>query len=107
MIILREIDTLRDGGSVVMKLWVISSDLQKYNLVTDSGFVTIMVDYSANTDTPGVWYNNLKQAGGTRIDNEDFKNEVIKQLNRKIEREQFILNKLINEYEPNTTKIKS
>ena len=108
MIILRDIDTLRDGGSVIIKLWATSTDADKFNLTFDeSKFVTVMIDYSVNTTTPGVWYNGLKYSGGAIITSEEFKTEVIKCLNQKIEREQFILNKLINKYEPGITKIKS
>lgn len=101
MIIIREIDSLRDGGSVVMKLWMTSGDLDKYGLQFESnGYVQVMVDYSAGTETPGAWYNGLKYANAKKIISQEFKDAVIHELTKKIEREQFKLNKLINEREP-------
>ena len=98
MIILRDIDTLRDGGSIIIKLWMTTSDLQKFDMAFDqSGHVTILVDYSSNTSTPGVWYNGIKYASSKQITNEAFKKEVLKQLDKKIEREQFYLHKLLND----------
>lgn len=106
MIIIREIDSLRDGGSIVMKLWMTSADLSKYNVeFNENGYVNIMIDYSAGTKTPGAWYNGLKYSNAKRIDNEEFKDLVINELTKKIEREQFKLNKLINEREPITQKV--
>ena len=106
MIIIREIDSLRDGGSVVMKLWMTSGDLDKYGLKFESnGYVQIMVDYSAGTETPGAWYNGLKYANANKIHSQEFKDAVIYELSKKIEREQFKLNKLINERETEKQKV--
>jgi hypothetical protein len=98
MIIIRYIDSLRDGGSIVMKLWMPTHELDKYNLKCEpNGYVQIMIDYGAKSDTIGSWYNGLKYANGKIIQNEEFKNLVINEFAKKIEREQFKLNKLINE----------
>lgn len=108
MIIIREIDSLRDGGSIIMKLWMTSSDLSKYNIeFASNGYVNIMVDYSAGSTTPGAWYNGIRhhKPEPKIIDSQEFKNLVINELTKKIEREQFKLNKLINEKEPKTQKI--
>lgn len=106
MIIIREIDSLRDGGSVVMKLWMTSGDLVKYDLDCEvNGHVQIMVDYSSGTTTPGAWYNGIKYANAKKINSQEFKDAVIHELSKKIEREQFKLNKLINEREPIQQKV--
>jgi len=106
MIIIRDIDSLRDGGSIVIKLWMPSHDLNKYNLkCEDNGHVQIMIDYGAKSDTVGSWYNGLKYANGKIIQSEEFKDLVINEFAKKIEREQFKLNRLINEKETITQKI--
>jgi len=99
MIILRDIDTLRDGGSIVMKLWMTASDLQKFEMKQAAdGYVTVMIDYAAKTTTPGVWYNGIKYAGSKKIDCQEFKDSVLKELEKKIEKEQFYLHKLMNDH---------
>lgn len=106
MIIIREIDSLRDGGSIVMKLWMTSNNLDKYDLKFESnGYVQVMVDYRTGTETPGSWYNGLKYANAKKILSQEFKDAVIHELSKKIEREQFKLNKLINEREPIQQKV--
>ena len=98
MIIIRDIDSLRDGGSITMKLWMTSHELDKYNLECEpNGHVQVMIDYGAKSDTIGSWYNGLKYANGKIIHSEEFKDLVINEFTKKIEREQFKLNKLINE----------
>ena len=78
MIIIRDIDSLRDGGSIVIKLWMPSHDLDKYNLkCEDNGHVRVMIDYGAKSDTVGSWYNGLKYANGKIIQSEEFKDLVI------------------------------
>lgn len=106
MIVIREIDSLRDGGSIIIKLWMNSAELSKYNIeFASNGYVNIMVDYSVGSATPGAWYNRIKHHQPKIIDSQEFKNLVINELTKKIEREQFKLNKLINEKEPKTQKI--
>ena len=106
MIIIRDIDSLRDGGSIVMKLWMPAHELSKYNLECGpNGHVQIMIDYGAGSATLGAWYNGIKHSNAKIIDSQEFKNLVINEFAKKIEREQFKLNKLINEKESITQKI--
>jgi hypothetical protein len=95
MIILESIDTLRDGGSILMQVWITSSTLEKFNLPLKNGRNTIIIDYSVNTPTPGAWYEHIDSI---LITNKEFKDQVLNELSKKIEREQFYLHKLLNEY---------
>ena len=81
-----------------------STDLSKYNVeFNENGYVNIMIDYSAGTKTSGAWYNGLKYAN--EIHSQEFKDAIIYELSKKIEREQFKLNKLINERETEKQKV--
>jgi hypothetical protein len=87
MIIIKKIDTFRDGGSIGIDAWISSTE----NISLEPNFPLITIDLSF-PDGGGSWYNGWRREGGTKIENEEFKAKVIKAIEEHIAREQQILN---------------
>ena len=94
MVIIRNIDTFRDGGTIAIQAYLSTYDMVKYGLTKTSPLITI--DYASQSETKGKWFNGLKLNGGKEIVDSDFKNKVVNEIEKMIERENFILNKIKN-----------
>lgn len=95
MIVIRKLDSCRDGGTITIDAYISKQDMEDFNLEWINPLITI--DYSINSDTQGQWYNGFKNSGGKPITNNKLKNMVISEMEAMIEREQFLINKLKNE----------
>lgn len=94
MIVIRKIDTFRDGGTIGIDTYVSKNIQEKYGLVECQPMITI--DYAAGTKTEGQWYNGFRNKGGKLITDDTLKNEVIIEIEKMIQREQFLINKIKN-----------
>jgi len=94
MIVIRKIDTFRDGGTIGIDTYVSKNIQEKYGLVECQPMITI--DYAAGTKTEGQWYNGFRNKGGKLISDEVLKKEVITEIEKMIQREQFLINKIKN-----------
>lgn len=94
MIVIKKIDTFRDGGTIGIDAYFSKNFKEKYMLAECQPMITI--DYAAGTKTEGQWYNGIKNRGGKLINDEVLKNEVINEIEKMIEKEQFLINKIKN-----------
>lgn len=94
MIVIRKIDKYRDGGTIGIEAYVSRNDIEKYGLIESQPMITI--DYAIGTKTEGHWYNGFRNKGAKPISDEELKNKVINEIEKMIEREQFIINEIKN-----------
>lgn len=99
MIVIQKIDTYRDGGTIAIECY--ASAMVLTNLLNDEtpmgGMIQVTIDYAAGTTTPGEWYLGLKNKNGRLITDDNFKDKLIMEIEKRIQREQFLVNKLINQ----------
>ena len=94
MIVIRNIDSCRDGGTITIDAYISKSEMEEYGLEWINPLITI--DYSIKTTTEGEWFNGFKSKGGKHITNTKLKNMVIMELEVMIEGEQLLINRLKN-----------
>lgn len=94
-IIIKKIDTLRDGGTICIDAWI------HYNGETIEGESPVVsIDYSINTDTEGQWYLGLKSKGGKLLTDENLKKELVQETEEYLKRQTSIVNKIKESQNP-------
>lgn len=86
MIIIKKMNTYRDGGSIGIDAWMSSGENE--DLKPCNPLITIDRSFP---DGDGEWYNGWKKDGGSKIEDREFKSKVISAIEDHIAQELRIL----------------
>lgn len=88
-VIIKNINHYRDGGTISIDCWI---SYRGEILQGESPLITI--DYSIGSDTHGDWYFGWKNKGGKMIEDQEFKDYVVKGIEEHIQLESNVLNRI-------------
>lgn len=88
-VLIKNISNYRDGGTIGIDCWI---SYRGEILEGESPLITI--DYSIGSNTHGDWYFGWKNKGGKAIEDQEFKEYVIKGIEEHIQSENSILHKV-------------
>ena len=94
MIMIKDIRSYRDGGTIGIWAYINEDEFQKTKLPNTSEDPTITIDFSMPNGT-GEWYFGWKNKEGIKIEDDFFKAKVLNAINTKIDKEGKYVDKIL------------